>query len=132
MAVNDKVDKKKGAIFRMEEVGGKLYRVMYFKNDKGGLTRSKFIREVKRKDKKAPKKPSKTTRNKKLIVENRAQIIANTKRLNNRQTSRPVQRQASPQRRAPPTTRKASHKYVKPSGATRDIINEWTNRSKKR
>ena len=118
MAVNDKVDKKKGAIFRMEEVDGKLYRVMYFKNDKGGLTRSKFIREVQRKDPKAPKKLSKTAKNKKLIVENRAQIIANTRRLND---TRSTQRQQASQRqsRAPR------------SGATQDIINEWTNRSNK-
>lgn len=125
-----KVDKKKGAIFRMEEVDGKLYRVMYFKNDKGGLTRSKFIREVKRKDKKAPKKPSKTTKNKKLIVENRAQIIANTRRLNNSQQARPVQRPVPRQQRQ--VSKSKASKYVKRSGATQDIINEWTNRSKKR
>ena len=107
----------------MEEIDGKLFRVMYFKNDKGGLTRSKFIREVQRKDPKAPKKPSKTTKNKKLIVENRNQIIANTRRLNsNNTTTRPVQRQQAPQRQS-----KAPR-----SSAARDIINEWTNRSKKR
>ena len=137
MAVNDKVDKKKGAIFRMEEVDGKLFRVMYFKNDKGGLTRSKFIREVTRKAKKPKgkrgrplKSLSRSTINTKLINENRAQIITNARQIN---TTRQPQRQQIPQRQqAPQRQPRASDKYVKPSGATQSIINEWTNRSKKR
>ena len=67
-------DKKKGAIFRMEEKDGKLFRVMYFKNNKGGLTRSKFIREVKRKVPGRPKKSTRATKNAKLINENRYTI----------------------------------------------------------
>lgn len=93
-------DKKKDAIFRMEEKDGKLYRVMYFKNNRGGLTRSKFIREVKRKKPGRPKKSTRTTKNAKMINENRAQINNNTRKLNqgtSRSTTR-VPQSTVPQR----------------------------------
>jgi len=38
---------KEGAIFKMETVDGKLYRVMYFKNRGGEFIRSKFPQLVK-------------------------------------------------------------------------------------
>jgi hypothetical protein len=123
-----KTDKKKGAIFRMEEVDGKLYRVMYFKNDKGGLTRSKFIREVNRKEKKINGKrersknnQSRSIKNTKLIMENRQQINNNTQQINRNHQQSQNTTQVSNQ----------THKYIRPSGASQSIINEWVNRSKK-
>lgn len=151
-------DKKKGAIFRMEEVDGKLYRVMYFKNSKGGLTRSKFIREVKRKEKKPgrPTKSTRATKNRKLIEENRTQIIKNSRRLNTPkqvpQSTRQVPQNTVPNRTihshksnykkghphmhkvVTPTSKfkkPGGNKYVKRSSNTQNLIDKWKNLAKK-
>lgn len=139
MTEKGKPDKKKGAIFRMEEIDGKLYRVMYYKNNKGGLTRSKFIREVKRKEKKKgrPTKATRATINKQLILENRKQINNNTRNIHSRPQSRTVNASPKPVARrtkvqTPQPTHKPGHKYIKPSGASQSMIDEWKSKVKRR
>jgi hypothetical protein len=139
--------KSDGAIFRIEEKDGKRYRVMYFKNSRGGYTRSKFPKELPPKKPKAPKgkrgRPKKATRvteNKKLILENRRAIINNAKTIQRKQTTTEVAPHSHgknhPHIHKPvtPTSRfkrPGSTKYVKRAGNTQGLIDKWKNLAKK-
>ena len=133
-------DKKKGAIFRMETIDGKLYRVMYFKNDRGGLTRSKFIREVQPKKPGRPKKATRATKNAKMIMENRSQINNNTRTL--QKPKKPVvHSHSSKYKRGHPHMNKSvpaskfkrpeSNKYVRRSSNANKLIDKWKNLGRK-
>lgn len=150
-------DKKKDAIFRMEKKDGKLYRVMYYKNSKGGFTRSKFIREVTKKEKvPKSKKKAKTSKPKTLtkkqrearinaILQKKQEIQAEQVRRQQVQQAQQKQTQHSHKSNykkghphmhkvVTPTSRFKSPQqngYVKRSGSTDNLINKWKNLAKK-
>lgn len=120
----------------METIDGKLFRVMYFKNDRGGLTRSKFIREVQPKKAGRPKKSTRATKNAKLILENRNQINNNTRRLS---TKKVPQRTVQPRNIQHPHANRVklasrfkkptTNKYVTRSSNANKLIDKWKNLS---
>lgn len=137
--------KSDGAIFRIEEKNGKRYRVMYFKNNRGGYTRSKFPKELPPKKPKKqstrkrgrPKKPTRVTENRKLIMENRRAIINNTKTIINKK-SEPTTTQGKQHphmHKAVTSTSRFNtpmeNKFMKRAGNTDTLIGKWKNLAKK-
>lgn len=139
--------KSDGAIFRIEEKNGKRYRVMYFKNSKGGYTRSKFPKELPPKKIKPkstrgrgrPKKPTRVTENRKLILENRRAIINNSKAVRTKKSTvvPHVHKTSKHSHMHKPVTstsrfkRAGSNRYVKRAGNAQGLIDQWKKLSKK-
>lgn len=129
------VDKKKDAIFRMEKKDGKLYRVMYFKNNKGGFTRSKFIREVQPKVKTGKGKRGRPRKVEQPVQVQQTQSQTPTPRQSITkipQRNIPVSTQRVPHRHIKKKPAKAAHRYVKPSGSSQVMINKWVNLARKK
>ena len=118
--------KSDGAIFRVEEINGEKYRVMYFKNNRGGYTRSKFIKKLGLK--KSKKKPnSSKTRLKKYRTKQQPIQIEEPQVQQQIETQRPTIRNKiySNVRLTEKFQPPQESMFIKRSGSSQNLIDKW-------